>query len=241
MRRFLATAATAALLLAGGCGGKSYEVRLEKTLEEMKYRDRLDGNLMPAQAKGKFNDNLIYIRPPKGLGEPTKEFLLTVLEPGKFDVAESFVETDKQSLYVLGRVKRPKPAPGTKKQAPTPADTAARGEFNADVFAILNDVYGVEVDSTKAKEEPKRLNKFKHVTFAAKGKDVHVYLYGTKTTPYEVALIFEYPKAEQANLASKIDLCLGSFATGERARRAFSGSGTEEEPEGTGAAPAGVF
>ena len=234
MRRFVAILATTSLLLSVGCGGKSYEVRLGKTLEEMRYRKRLDDNLMPAPTKGKFNDFQIFVRPPLGLGEPTKEFSMVALEPGKFDVAESFVEPGKLSLYILGRVKRPKDP--SKKKTVAPVETATRLDFNTDVFQILNSVYGVEVDAAKAKSESKRLNTFKHVTFESNGKNVQVYLNGNKSAVYEVALIFEYPKTEQASLVSKIDLALGSFATGERARRAFAGSVVEEE-SGEGATP----
>lgn len=233
MRRLLATLAVSALLLAGGCGGRSYEVRLDKTLEEMRYRKRLDDNLMPAPTKTKLETHNIFVRPPKNLAQ-SKEFLLTVLEPGKFDVADSFSDPEKGALmHVLARVKLPK-APA-KKGAPEPAPTAARGDFTGDVVALLNGVYNVEVDSSKAKEETKKKNTFKHLAFEANGKNVQVYFYGGKNQPYEVALIFEYPKDAQSALVSKIDLSLGSFATAERARRSYSGSvGEEEASEGGG-------
>src|SRR5947209_8503699 len=120
MRRILAVFASSVLLLAAGCGVGVYEKRLSKTLEDMKYRKRLDDNLMPAVTKSKLEQNLIYLRPPKTLQGPAKDFMLTVLEPGKFDVTESFYEPEKQSLHVLARVKRPK-GPDNKKAAPNPA------------------------------------------------------------------------------------------------------------------------
>ena len=237
MRRVFATLATTTILLAAGCGGRSYEVRLDKTLVDMRYRKRLDDNLMPPATKTKLETLNIFIRPPKNLTQ-SKEFLLTVLEPGKFDVADSFSESDKQILmHVLSRVKLPK-SPTKKGAPPTPTN---RGEFVPDVVAMLNGVYNVEVDSTKAKEESKKSNKFKHLTFEANGKNVQVYFYGTKAQPYEVSLVFEYPKAEQASLVSKIDLCLESFATGDKARRAFTGGGEEEPAEGTGSGSGVAF
>jgi hypothetical protein len=218
------------LLLAAGCGGQSYAHRLDRTLEEMRYRKRLDANLMPPVTKTKLEGMQIFVRPPKNLAQ-SKEFLLTVLEPGKFDDAESFTETDKQALmHVLARVKLPK-APA-KKGAPE-APTAARGDFTSDVIALLNGVYNIEIDATKAKEESKRSNKFKHLAFEANAKNVQVYLFGNKTA-HEVALIFEYPKSEQAALVNKIDLSLEAFATGDRARRSFTGSVSEEELSGEG-------
>jgi hypothetical protein len=231
MRRVLALLATTALLLAAGCGGRSYEARLNKTLDDMRYVKRLDDNLSPAPTKGKLEASNIYIRPPKTLTGPAKEFQLTVLEPGKFDISDSFFESGKANLHVLGRIKVPKAAT-PKKAAPTPAEAATRGDFTSDVLALLGSVYNVELDPAKAKEE-KGIgpweNKFKRLAFEGNGKDVQVFFYGSKATPYEVALIFEYPNTEKASLSNKIELTLGSFATGERARRLFSGSGIEDE------------
>ena len=114
MRRLLSMMVTTGILLAGGCA-KSYDIRLEKTLQRMKYEKRLKDNLVDAP-KGKFETLLIYIRPPKNLVGPTKEFQLSAIDPGRFDLTESFFETDskdnteKQKLHVLARVKRPKVA-----------------------------------------------------------------------------------------------------------------------------------
>jgi hypothetical protein len=237
MRRILASLAASGLLLAiVGCGSRSYEMRLDRTIEDMKYRKKLDDNLMPAPTKGKLEQVLIFIRPPKNLEGPAKEFLLTVLEPGMFDVSDSFFEKDKQSLHVLARVKRPK-APADKKKAAAPPEPTNRGEFVPDVFAVLNAVYGVELDPAKAKEESKKSNKFKHLTFEGNNKVVQLYLYGAKNSPYEVALIYESPKGVPVS-TSKLDLCLQSFAVGERARRSFTGSISEEEPaEGAATGP----
>jgi hypothetical protein len=227
MRRVLVLLASTALLLAGGCGGKSYEHRLDKTLELIRYRRQLDNNLMPA-AKGKLETNLIFVRAPKAM-EGMKEFAMTVLEPGKFDVAETLLDAEKKSsLHVLARI--PKPAtPANKKAAPEPAN---RGDFIADVVAELTKAYNVEIDAAKSKEEsktsPMTINKFKHLTVSAAGKTVQVYFYGTKKL-YEVALIFEYPSSEEKALFTKIGQTLGAFATGEKAKRSFSGNLAEEE------------
>ncbi|MCA1686176.1 MAG: hypothetical protein LC745_09390 [Planctomycetia bacterium] len=238
MRRFLTLITTTSLLLAAGCGGKSYDIRLDKTLEQMRYRKRLDENLNAAP-KGKFEENMIFLRPPKNLQGPTKEFLLPLQDPAKFDLAESFFEKDKQQLYVLAWVKRPPKAPSKKgapkADAPVPRDES---RFSAEVAAALNSFYGVEIDLAKAKEERKKdINVFKRLKFEANGKIVQLYLSVVKGNPYQVALIFEYPKSEEASLVSKIELCLESFATGERARKAFSGGATEEESEGGPATP----
>ncbi len=238
MRRVLAMLASTILLVAAGCAAR-YEKRLNDTLEEMKYQKRLDDNLMPAVTKSKLEQLLIYLRPPKSLQGPAKDFMLTVVEPGKFDVTESFYEPDKQSLHVLARVKRPK-GPDSKKAAANPAETATRGDFNTDVIAILNSVYSMDIDLTKAKEEPRRRNKFKRLAFEANNKNVEVYLYGSKTIPYEVALVYEYPSSEKKALANKIELSLGAFAVGEPARRRFSGATTDEEAAEGGASAGGA-
>jgi hypothetical protein len=224
MRRVLAVLTSTAIFVSLGCGSKSYDRRLNETIRQIKYKKKLDDNLMPASTKGKLEQNVIYLRPPKNL-EKMSEFSLLILEPGKFDIAETFVEKDVQKLHVLAwlpKVKDPK-----KKATGTPE--AARGQFKDEVIAILNNVFGVEIDGSKAKTETKGKNQYKHLTFEANGMMVQTYIYGEKGRPPEVALIFEYPKAE--NLLSKIDLCLESFATGPRARLLFSGSDAEEGGE----------
>jgi hypothetical protein len=232
MRRVLAMMATAALLIAGGCGSKSYDERLARTLDEMRYRKRLDENLMPPVTGNKFDQVLqIYLRPPKNL-DMAKEFQLTQVEPGKFDLEATFLEPEKQSLHVLARYK-PKSV-AKKKGAPTPADTAVRGDFVGDVLALVNTVYPtVELAPNKLKSETKKKptsavgNDYKWTTFTVDGKNVQIWFY--KKSDYDVALIFEYPTAQQASLFPKIGLCLESFAVGEKARRQFAGQGTEEE------------
>jgi hypothetical protein len=236
MRRVLAMLATMALLMIGGCGSKSYEARLDQTLEDIKYQDRLNKLLMPALTKGKWEELSIYLRPPKNLSQ-TKAWMLVEPEPGKFDLEASFDEPKKQSMHVLARVKRAK-KPG-KKAAPTPADTVDRTNFTGDVLAILNEFYKPPEDltPTKFKAESKKKNEFKFHGMTVNDKNVQIYLY--KKDPYEVALIFEFPKSEQADLFSKIGLSLESFAVGDRARRFFSGATTEEEASPDGA-PSGV-
>ena len=232
MRGVLVMLAATALITASGCGGARYEHRLEETLDNWRYKKRLDDNLIAAPKGTKFESYHIFVRPPQSLKGPSKEFLLGVQEPGKFELTESFLEGNKQSLHVLARVKAPKDPASKKKAAAKPEDAVVRGEFSADVIAILNSVYGVELDLAKAKEESKGQkikNSYKHLFFEANGKDVHVYLYGKKDAIYNVALIFEYPKSESKTLASKIELCLESFTTGTRAQKAYSGAVTEDE------------
>jgi hypothetical protein len=263
MRRVWAILATASLVAAWGCGN-SYDIRLNKTLEDMKYRKRLDDNLTKA-ADGKFQELLIFVRPPKNL-QAAKEFLLPLPEPGKFDLESSFLETKsgdsqpqpaepqnpnepakpadnlKQSLHVLARVKRPKSPNAKKKAEPVVAN---RGDFNRDVLALLNAAYTPPTELTidKFKEVTKgqggrATNRFKHHAFTVNDKNVQVYLYGPKGDPNEVALVFEYPRTEQ--LYSKIELCLEAFAAGNRAKRSFSGAVGEEQGDAGAAAP-GVF
>jgi len=236
MKRLSAIALGAGLVLAVGCGTQNYDIRLERTLDQMAYQKKLDDNLNPAPTKGKLEELQIYVRPPKDMTGPTQTFQMTVLEPGRFDVESSFTEQDKQSLHLLARVKRPKTP---SKKAPTPAETTPRGDFTADIVELVKNVYGTEFDPLKFKEEKMQrgTNTFKAQTMEVGAKDVQVYLYGGKTNPYEVALIFEYPKAEHASVYPKIKLCLESFAVGDKARKAFTSGEAEVDTEGGGEAP----
>lgn len=230
MKRFWATLVSLGLFLAIGCSSKNYDIRLEKTLENMKYQKKLNEALIPAVATGKLKELDIYLRPPKNLEGPTKAFQLTVVDPGRFDLENSFIENKKQNLHVLARVKRPKPP--AKKGAPAVA-TPPRGKFDDDVLELLKGVYGVDLQLPKFKADTKKKNAFRHYTIDLDPKTVQIYLYGAKNNPYEVALIFEYPKTEHSLLNPKISYCLESFAVGERAKRAFEGATTEEELEET--------
>ncbi len=230
MKRAAAVVLGVSLVLILGCGTQSYETRLETTLDNMKYQKRLDDNLGDAATKGKLEELQIYVRPPKNMTGPTQTFQLTVVEPGKYDVESSFIEPEKQSLHILGRVKRPKTP---SKKAPAQAETP-RGEFNSDVVDLIKNVYGAEqLDLSKFKPETKRDNTFKYNLLDLTAKYVQIYLYGDKNSPYEVALIFEYPKAEHNAVNPKIGLCMESFAVGDKAKRAFAG-GETEDIEGTG-------
>jgi hypothetical protein len=256
MRRVWVILASASLVVGWGCGN-SYDIRLNKTLEDMKYRKRLDDMLMPPLTKNKFEELLIFVRPPKKL-ELSKEFLLPLPEPGKFDLEASLLESSKPAegqqpgadapkaveapksiLHVLARVKRPK-NPAAKKKAVEPAN---RREFTTDLLAVVNAAYAppAEVTLDKFKETTKRFNKFKQYAFTVGEKYVQVYFSAPKNDPYEVALIYEYPRSEHNNLFSKIDLSLEAFSVGNRAKSAFSGGVGEAAPGPAAAAAPGVF
>jgi len=245
MKRAAAVVLGVSLVLILGCGTQSYETRLEKTIDNMKYQKRLDDNLGAAATKGKLEELQIYVRPPKNMTGPTQTFQLTVVEPGKYDVESSFLEPEKQSLHILARVKRPKTP---SKKAPTKAETP-RGEFNSDVVELIKNVYGAELAVSDFKDDTKRIvgdrptdNTIMYKLLDLNAKHVQIYLYSGKNSPYEVALIFEYPKAEHNAVNPKIGLCLESFAVGDKAKRAFAG-GETEDIEGTGgeAAPTVTF
>jgi hypothetical protein len=231
MRRALAVLVGACFILVLGCG--EYDRRLETTLAEMRYRKRLDNSLTPA-AKGLLEKNLIYLRPPRSLQGPTETFSWAVVEPGRFDLENSFIDQQKsESLHVLARIKRPKSADAKKK---TVQPEVVRGDFNTEVIELVRTVYGAELDPNSLKAETKshgnRSNTFKSKTLDLNAKEVHLCLYENKNSPYEVALVFEYPKESHDSISPRIGLCLESFAVGELARRAFSGGGDIEGGEG---------
>jgi len=235
MKRAFAILASLCLILVIGCS--AYDSRLEQTLEELRYRKRLNDNLTDAPTKGKLQELAIFVRPPKALKGPTQTFGMTVVEPGKFDLEQSFIDQDKQeSMHLLARVVRPK-APSTKKGAVQPEPTP-RGKFVDEVLELVKTVYGVDVEPAQLKAEShshgNRTNTYKGTIVNLTAKRVQVYFYGDEKAPYQVALIFEYPEASHTSINPRIPLCLESFAVGEAARRAFSGAGEFEEEGGEG-------
>ncbi len=241
MKRAFAIVAGASLVLALGCS--DYDTRLAKTLEEMRYRKRQDDNLLPAATKGKLEELKIYVRPPKNLKGPTQTFALAAIEPGRFDLENSFIDQDKaESLHILIRVKKPK-APATTKKgaAPAPTESAPRGEFIPDVIEIIKNAYGADVETKAFKPDVKkhgtRINNFKTTTLDLTAKEVQIFLYGDKNAPYEVALIFDYPKESKKTIDSKIRLSLEAFAVGDAARYSFSDTGEGDGEEGGGGEP----
>jgi hypothetical protein len=242
MKRAFAILASMSLVVAVGCS-TAYDARLDKTLEEMRYSKRLDDNLLPAATKGKLEELQVFVRPPMNLKGPTQTFAWTVIEPGRFDLENSFIDQEKQeSLHILIRVKKPKAPAKTKKGAEQPTDAPARGDFASDVIELTKGVYGVDdlaANQFKAdiKKHGTHTNNFKLKTLDLTAKEVQVYLYGDKNGPYEVALIFDYPKEEKKSIDSKIRLALEAFATGDAAKRAFSGGDAEASEEGGGAEP----
>ena len=161
MRRVFATLVTASLIVITSCS-RTYDYRLDMTVDNMKYQKRLNDNLMPPATKGKFDELLISIRPPQTLTQ-SPEFLLSAPPPGTFDLEQSFQESGKQSLHVLARVKRPK----TAKKVQAPADTAVRRDFNSEVLAILNSAFKPAEEAVSSKFKPvekKRANSPRRAT-----------------------------------------------------------------------------
>ncbi len=224
MKRAFATLAVASFVLGMGCA--DYDIRLGKTYEEMKYQKRLNDNLEEAPSKGLLAQDLIYVRPPKGLKGPAQTFSLAAVEPGKFEIENSFIDdTSKASLHLVARVKRPK-APDTKKgPAPAPAAAPARGKFLDDVIELVKTATGAELTPSQLKPETKshaeRDNAYKAVKLDLTTKEVHLYVLEDPSSTREVALIFDFPKTEVNRLSPKIGLCLESLSVGERAAARF--------------------
>src|SRR4051794_9750112 len=116
MKRIIAVLASASFVVAIGCS--DYDIRMAKTLEEKRYEKRLNTNLEEAPSKGTLQGDDIFIRPPLGLKGPTQAFSLTGVDPGKFDLENSFIDAAKgTSLHVVARVKKPTAPPSAKKAA----------------------------------------------------------------------------------------------------------------------------
>jgi hypothetical protein len=245
MKRSLAILAGLGLVLVIGCA-QDYDIRMGKTIDNKKYQRRLNTNLEGPPAKTNLQTANIFVRPPKGLQGPHKTFGLAVVEAGKFDIEDTFADPQKQaSLHILARVTLPK-APS--KKTPSAAESTQRGDFTDDVLDLLKNAYGADFEKSRLKTDDKshggRTNSFKTLTLDLTAKEIKVFLFGDKTSPEKVALIFDYPKEEAGTLSSKINLCLESFAVGGAAARAFSGGGDEElggDLGGGAPTPTGVF
>ncbi len=245
MKRSLAMLAGLGLVLVIGCA-QDYDIRMGKTIENKQYQRRLNANLEGPPAKSNLQTANIFVRPPKGLQGPHQTFGLAVVEEGKFDIADTFADPQKQaSLHILARVNLPKTP---SKKGSKAAESPQRGDFTDDVLELLKNSYGADFEKAKLKTEEKshggRSHKFQSLTLDLTAKEIKVYLFGDKNSPEKVALIFDYPKEEAGLLSSKINLCLENFAVGQAASRAFSGVVEEEfagEPGGGGAAPTGPF
>jgi len=241
MKRVLASLLTAVLIFVWGCGYNSYQSRLEYTLEQMKYRQRLDDNLIPAPTDPKFRDFPMYIRPPKGM-TLAREFVMAELPPGQYDLAVTFFEQDKGTLHVLGRRKTAKKA--ASKNAPQqPEPAAPRGPFVQDITSLLMSVYGANdvLQNPQFQTDTAKKSAFKRLIFnASNGDVVRVFLY--QKDPYEVALIWDIPAAvdRDPKLLRARDLCRESFALGRRANDSFSGSLSSGEQGSEGAAGGGA-
>jgi hypothetical protein len=252
MKRVLGILVGASLVLSIGCA-QPYDLRLDGTLKNMKYRQNLEKNTEePPSSKTNLVNHKIFIRAPKGLKGPTDAFAFNI-EQGKFDDTYTFLDPAKQaSLHILARVNTPKgPAP---KKGPNPSDstdqaapTAVRGDFTTDVLDLIKSAYSTDVESSQLKSveipaqgTPKTVT-YKSATIELPSKDVKVYFYGAKTDPAQIALIFEGPKESLKNISSQINYSLNSLAVGTRATTLYNGGDEFATDEGAGAAPAGVF
>lgn len=243
MKRLAALLVSATLVMSWGCGMKSYEIRLEKTLEAMRYSRDLDENLTPAPTDKRFREFPMYIRAPKDMPLSANFVMAADVPVGRYDLTASFVGQSKDSpgtraLHVIGRRKAP-PKKQAKKDAPAQPD-APRGPFEGDVFALVGSVYGANdaLANPKPQNEKKRNNPYRRIIFSASnGNVVRIYLY--KKENYEVALVWDVPGTvdKNANYMKARDLCLQSFAVGKLAEQYFSGNASAGEAEGE-AAPA---
>jgi hypothetical protein len=228
MRRVWVVIASAVLVAGVGCGKDSYEKRLSKTLEKLDYDRRLKRNLMEPPTEKKFQDLAIYVRAPKE-EVLAKTGQLPVSE-GQFDLDASFNDKTEATLHVLARVKLPK-KPQTKGAPPAPTPPP-RGEFVGEVLGILSSVFGSPevLQAPKYSEESRKGgNRFKRLIFPATDKEVKLYIY--KQGNHDVALIFVYDTKLKGPISAKIEYCLDSFATGEKAARLYSGGAADEEAD----------
>lgn len=249
MRRFSALSAGVGLmLLAAGCG-RSYEKRLEATLTQMKYQQKLD-QYLSEPAGDPLKSLGIYLRTPKGMSMATQpglaadpsqyELNATFLGEGGGGAAEKGGEAPAPvlRLHTLARVKRPKRA--AKKGEPPPPEPAPRGKFIDDVRQLLAAELGnpEEALTKAAQDDTQKNNKFKRVLFGAgNGDTIKVYFF--KEGESEVALIWAIPPSVDKSSANGVRYCLESLAVGPKAQRMFQGGSDEEDASSEGGAGGG--
>lgn len=251
MKRVLGILAGASLALSIGCA-QSYDVRIDQTIKNLLYRRDLENNTEAPPAKSNLENAKIYVRAPKGLKGPAKTFAF-VIEPGKFDIADSFIDQSKQaSLHILARTNAPKPAASKKAPGPPqaagadqPPPTAVRGDFTSDVLDFIKSTYSTDIDAGQLKpfdpnSHGRKSVPYKKATLDLGEKQLQIYFHGDKNSPGgQVALIFEGPKEALRNLSSQIDYSLNSLVMGPKATGFYNGQDELAGEEAT-AAP-GVF
>ena len=237
-------ASTSLVVIAIGCGADAYETRLARTIDDIKYKKKVDDNLMPPLVKSRLEEVSVFLRPPRTLTE-TKAFQLGAIDTEQFDSADSFLDSKAGwTLHVLTRIRQQKAAPTAKKKGPV-----AHGDYNKfipDVLGIVGGVYNATdvIATQKPKTDVRKANEFKHWTIAADGKTVQVYCY--RKDPFQAALVFEYASAppageiekKQLSMIEKINLCLDNLVVGPAAKSMYQGGGEPIESGGDAAAPA---
>ena len=232
MKRFFAVLASASFVLAIGCS--DYDIRLEKTLEERRYEKRLNANLEPAPTKGMLQADDIFIRPPKGLAGRLRLLPLPSSSPENLTsrIASSTRRTVR-ACTSLARIKKPKGAPNAKKAA-APAEhrpPEASSLTTSSSWSRPPTTSSSRPRSSSPNRIPRRPGERRTKPEAGLGlKQVEVYVYTEPNGVHEVALIFEYPNAQEkekdktAYMSPKIGRCLECFAVSERAKSVLSGA-----------------
>lgn len=238
MRRLSALAILGvASFSAIGCGYSSYEARLEATQRRIRDEMILDRSLYAA-LQAEFAANDVFLRFPQGMAQ-RPDFELIQLNPGFFEIDASFNPQGESlpggpyNLHVLVRRDSDEPEP----QDPQGDEPRiARGDFRSEVLAVLAEVYGPDVASAPTEQVNKAIwprsdasppMTYERVAVTDRNNQlIHIYFYQEESgnASYDVALIWEFPTGEAPSASGNpIDLTLGTFAVGQRARARFSG------------------
>ena len=139
---------------------------------------------------------------PRGLQGRLQAFSLTAVEPGKFDLENSFIDQKKgTSLHVVARIKKPKAPPSAKKAA-APAEHPPPGA-NSSTTSSSWSRPPTASSSRPHSSSPSRRAMATETTTTRPSKldlttkEVEVYVYTEPNGVHEVAMIFEYPKTEK--------------------------------------------
>ncbi len=229
-----------ATLILTGCS-QSYETRMDRTIQNIKYNDRLDRNLKPPAQSAGLADNNIYLRPPQPM-DLQSGFGLPGFPIDQFEAAAQY-QAENANLYVLARYDA-----ATRAAEQEQGAMIERGDFRESILSYLRNAYGnANVDVEIAASSLERVdyrseiyNKsitYDQLVFLVSGFEIEIYIHEPSDKPdYHVALIFAMPEIDRPDYAEKIRLCLQELAVGSDAQQKFRG-GLGPIDSGGGPAP----
>ena len=199
-------------------------------------------NLEAAPTKGMLQGDEIFVRPPLGL-RGTQTFVLTAADTRKFDIENSFIDQKKgTSLHVVARIKKPKGPPGTRRGRRPPSNPPPSGANSSTTLSSWSRPPIASSSRPRAQarvaeswQPGERLQSREAGSDDESRRGLRLH---RSNGIRDVAMIFEFPKAQKTYMSPKIGLCLECFAVGdlaggssmERRRRTWMGARGDGSP-----------